>query len=127
VLPFAFMIPSRSLDKPSVYLLLYALFLSMSFVSGVLTGVQFPLAVSLHLGGTSETKSMRRRIAGEPAHTAGLLYGADLLGGYFGGLIGGVILLPILGLKNTCFILGMIKGSSLFLNLLYAGKRRYLC
>lgn len=124
LLPFAFMIPSRSLDKPSVYLLLYALFLSMSFVSGVLTGIQFPLATSLHLGGTSETGQRKRRIAGKPAHTAGLLYGADLLGGYFGGLIGGVILLPILGLKNTCFILGMIKGSSLFLNLLYAGKRR---
>jgi len=139
LLPFAFMVPSRSLDKPSVYLLLYALFLSMSFVSGALTGVQFPLAAGLHLGGGPET-GRRRRNAGKavhtaedsnretgetaPAHTAGLLYGADLLGGFFGGLIGGVFLLPILGLKSTCFILGMIKGSSLLLNLLYAVKRR---
>jgi hypothetical protein len=52
-----------------------------------------------------------------------LLYGADLLGGYFGGLIGGVGLLPILGSKNTCFILAMIEGSSFLLYLLH-NKRK---
>ena len=89
--------------------------LMMSFICGLLTGVQFPLASRLHLASRSAGAA-----AGAPTHTAGMLYGADLLGGYFGGLIGGVILLPILGLKNTCFILGMIKASSVLLNLLSA-------
>jgi spermidine synthase len=44
--------------------------------------------------------------------TAGLLYGADLLGGFFGGLSGGILLLPILGLKETCLIMAMLKISS---------------
>jgi len=120
VLPLAFTIPSRPL-------LLHALFLLMSFTSGGLTGFQFPLAARLHLDGASRagtgsaaaTTLERQPLSGEAARTAGLLYGADLVGGYFGGLIGGVILLPILGLWNTCFILAAIKASSLILNLLY--------
>jgi spermidine synthase len=48
-----------------------------------------------------------------------LLYGADLLGGFFGGLFGGVLLLPILGLKESCFIMATIKISSGLLFLLF--------
>ncbi len=51
--------------------------------------------------------------------TAGLLYAADLLGGFFGGLSGGILLLPILGLKETCFIMAMLKISSGLLFLLF--------
>jgi predicted membrane-bound spermidine synthase len=51
-------------------------------------------------------------------HTAGLLYGADLLGGFLGGLFGGILLLPILGLKESCFMMAMIKLSSGILFLL---------
>jgi spermidine synthase len=135
LLPLAFTIPSRSLERPMVNLLLHALFLLMSFTSGALTGFQFPLAARLHLGGasragtgsTSGATKARQPVTGEVTYTAGLLYGADLVGGYFGGLIGGVILLPILGLWNTCLILAMIKASSLILNLLsslYGAKPR---
>jgi spermidine synthase len=114
LLPFVFLLPSGSLEKPLAYVFLYLLFLSASFVSGVLTGVQFPLAASLHLRRSSPLGG-----GGGLAHTAGLLYGADLLGGYFGGLIGGVALLPILGLKLTCFVLAMIKAGSFVLVFLY--------
>ncbi len=127
LLPFVFLIPSRSLDQPAVYVLLYLLFLTMSFASGMLTGVQFPLATKLHLRRSSTAGSNQDTRETKLAHTAGLLYGADLVGGYFGGLIGGVLLLPILGLKVTCFILGMIKGGSSVLVLLYviyAKKKR---
>jgi len=128
LLPLAFTIPSRSIQRPMVNLALHALFLLMSFISGALTGAQFPLATGLHLGAASktgiggdapETEKQQPGIA-EAAHTAGLLYGADLVGGYFGGLIGGVVLLPILGLWNSCLILAAIKASSLILNLLYS-------
>jgi spermidine synthase len=51
--------------------------------------------------------------------TAGLLYGADLFGGFFGGLLGGVLLLPILGLRESCFMMAIIKISSALLFLLF--------
>jgi len=110
LLPFVFLIPSQYIEKQAVYVFLYIIFLTMSFLSGVLIGFQFPLATKIHLSISSREGSL--------GHTAGLLYGADLLGGYFGGLIGGVLLLPILGLKESCFILAMIKGSSFIFFLL---------
>ena len=146
LLPFAFTIPARFLDLPVVHVLLHFLFLLASFTSGLLTGVQFPLATRLHLrrfagsgAGRPGVGDGRNGVAGgssgsacteDPARTAGLLYASDLLGGYFGGLIGGVLLLPILGLRNSCFILAMIKAGSLLLNLLHsgcAGKRGGAC
>ncbi len=116
LLPFALLAASRSFEKPSAYALLYGLFLATSFVSGLLTGIQFPLAARMHLAGASNAPGL--------AHTAGLLYAADLVGGYFGGLAGGVVLLPILGLPNTCSILAMIKAGSLLLVLLHRRSAR---
>jgi spermidine synthase len=88
----------------------------MSFLSGVLIGMEFPLATKIHLRAVSGGEDIGR--------TAGSLYGADLLGGYFGGLIGGVLLLPVLGLTESCFILAAVKGSSLLFFLLYVRSHR---
>jgi spermidine synthase len=102
--PFVFSIPSQYLDKKAVSLLIYPVFLIMSFFSGAWIGLQFPLASKIYLGTPSKGETLSR--------TAGLLYGADLLGGFFGGLFGGIFLLPILGLKESCFMMAMIKTSS---------------
>jgi spermidine synthase len=102
--PFVFSIPSQYLEKPAISLLVYMLFLIMSFLSGACIGLQFPLAAKIYLGRPSKEETF--------SHTAGLLYGADLLGGFLGGLFGGILLLPILGLKETCFMIAMIKASS---------------
>ena len=115
LLPFAFLLPSRHIEKHTAYTFLYTIFLTASFISGALVGVQFPLATAIHLKASPG--------GGRPGHTAGLLYGADLFGGYFGGLIGGVILLPLLGLMETCFILAFIKMSS-FISF-YLFKKHY--
>jgi spermidine synthase len=109
--PFVFSIPSQYLERTALSLLIYPVFLMMSFFSGAWIGLQFPLANKIYLatpgkGGTLST-------------TAGLLYGADLLGGFLGGLFGGVLLLPILGLKEACFMMAMIKISSLVLLLIF--------
>jgi spermidine synthase len=89
------------LGGPSTYPVFRLLFLVASFVSGLLVGSQFPLANRLYLGtGTSPTK------------TAGLLYAADLLGGWFGGMFGAAVLMPILGLVGTCIIVGLLKLAS---------------
>ena len=78
------------------------LFLALSFVSGFLTGSQFPLANKLY---SSNSKGL--------SETAGLLYASDLLGGWFGGVLGAVVLLPVLGLVGTCITVGLLKLTSL--------------
>jgi spermidine synthase len=102
--PFVFSIPSQYLETPAVSLLVYVVFLIMSFLSGAWIGLQFPLATKIYLGTPEKGETF--------GHTAGLLYGADLLGGFLGGLFGGILLLPILGLKESCFMTAMIKISS---------------
>jgi spermidine synthase len=44
--------------------------------------------------------------------TAGLLYASDLLGGWFGGIAGAVVLLPVLGLTGTSITVGLLKLTS---------------
>jgi spermidine synthase len=109
--PFAFSIPSQYLEKTAIALLIYPLFLIMSFLSGACIGLQFPLASKIYLALPGKKRTL--------GHTAGLLYGADLLGGFLGGLFGGVLLLPVLGLKGSCFMMGLIKMSSVALLLIF--------
>jgi len=116
ILPFVFSIPSRHLEKTPVYLLLYGIFFMMAFLAGTSIGLQFPLATKIYLNLSPNRVSL--------GGTAGLLYGADLLGGFFGGLLGGVLFLPILGLRETCLTVALIKASSLLLFFLFAGIRR---
>jgi len=110
ILPFVLSIPSRALEKPVVYILLYTTFLTMSFLCGALVGLQFPLATKIYLRFSSREGTL--------GQTAGLLYGADLFGGFFGGLFGGVLFLPVLGLMESCFMMAIIKVSSFTLFLL---------
>jgi spermidine synthase len=116
LLPFVFSIPSQYLEETAIYVLLYALFLTMSFLSGALVGFQFPLANKIYLSATSGE--------GTFGEAAGLLYGADIFGGFFGGLLGGVLLLPILGLRESCFMMAIIKLSSFLLILLFTRTRK---
>jgi spermidine synthase len=78
----------------------------LPFICGVLTGAQFPLAGKLR-----EDESPRS-IA-----SAGTLYAADLLGGWLGGLLGGVFLLPVLGLTATALTVAFLKLLTLLLYL----------
>jgi spermidine synthase len=107
IFPFVFSIPSQYFQTTVVTLLVYPLFTIMSFLSGACIGLQFPLASKIYLTLPGKEGTLGR--------TAGLLYGADLLGGFLGGLFGGVLLLPVLGLKESCFMMGLIKMSSLVL------------
>jgi spermidine synthase len=115
LLPFVFLIPSHHIEKTVVYVILYGFFFVVSFLAGTSIGLQFPLASKIYLDLPTRGQSVAR--------TAGLLYGADLLGGFFGGLLGGVLLLPILGLKESCFMIAMIKASSGILFILFIKLR----
>jgi len=111
LLPFIFPIPSYHVEKTTIYVLFYVTFLMMSFLCGTLVGLQFPLATKIYMDTHPKEGTL--------GQTAGLLYGADLFGGFFGGLLGGVLLLPILGLKESCFMVAIIKVSSFLLFLLF--------
>ena len=99
--PFVFLAMPTGPGDSEASFFFKGLFLTLSFISGLLTGSQFPLANKLYL--------RKRRSLSE---TAGLLYAADLLGGWFGGIVGAVVLLPVLGLTGTCLTVALLKLTS---------------
>jgi len=103
-LPFVFLIMSLYLESPAAFVFLKAIFLVLSVVSGFLIGAQFPLANKIYL---KDSNNLSR--------TAGLIYSADLLGGWIGGIAGGVVLLPVLGLQGSCIVVVLIKVVSLII------------
>ena len=96
-----------------VFSYLRILFLAVSFISGLLIGSQFPLANRLYLRDSSNL-----------SNTAGLLYASDLLGGWLGGVIGAVVLLPVIGLIGTCVTVGLLKVTSFIILVAEPGRRR---
>jgi spermidine synthase len=98
--PLVLLAGHRHLGNPGA-LLGRMLFLVACFIGGLLIGSQFPLANRIYTG------------AGEGlSSTAGLLYAADLLGGWLGGVVGAVVLLPVLGLVGTGIAVGLVKLTS---------------
>jgi spermidine synthase len=116
LLPFLFFAFARTLQEGSMSPRFEAVFWATSFLSGLFMGLQFPLATKIYLHNSSKKGTL--------GHAAGLIYGADLLGGFFGGLFGGVLLLPILGLKETCFLMALIKISSFLLFFVFTGVKK---
>jgi spermidine synthase len=98
--PFAFLAVRAYPGSPNV-VLFRMLFLAISFTCGLLIGAQFPLANQLYPGSRAGL-----------SRTAGLLYASDLLGGWLGGILGAVVLLPLLGLVGTCITVGLLKLTS---------------
>ena len=107
IIGFAVAFPLVFLAMPTwpggsgAFVIFKVLFLTLSFISGFLTGSQFPLANKLYL-------NKSRNIS----QTAGWLYAADLLGGWLGGIAGAVVLLPVLGLAGTCLTVALLKLTS---------------
>ncbi|UCB44492.1 MAG: spermine synthase [Spirochaetota bacterium] len=91
-------IPTAEMASSSVE----AFFFTLCFLGGCIVGAQFPLANKLILG---KTRSVGK--------TAGVLYASDLIGGFIGGMIGGALLLPVLGLTWVCFVVIVFKSASL--------------
>ncbi len=102
LLPLVFLGLRSHLERPAVLVYLQIGFVGLSFLVGVLIGMEFPLASKIALKSSPSVGG-----------TAGLLYGADLFGGWAGGLVGGAVLLPVLGLLETCLVVAVLKIASL--------------
>jgi spermidine synthase len=66
----------------------------LALMAGGLTGLAFPTAVAC--------------VEGEAGRVAGLLYGADLVGGCLGAALASALLVPILGIPHTCLAVALV-------------------
>ncbi len=118
VIVFAFLLPWIFLNAGPLLVhkwfdaTLRIIFLILSGISGVLVGAEFPLANKEYL-----------KLSPNLSGTAGLLYSSDLLGGWLGGIIGGVLLLPILGIFETSLVIVMFKITSLAIFIIALKKK----
>jgi len=71
-------------------------------LAGLLVGAQFPLANTMWLRDTTS-----------PTRGAGALYASDLVGAFLGAVLVSVVLVPILGILQTCLLVAALKLGSL--------------
>jgi spermidine synthase len=109
LLPLIVLAVAPYLENIIIFTLVPILFLLLAFIAGALIGLKFPLANKIYL---ARSPNLSR--------TAALIYSADLLGGWSGGMIAAVVLLPVLGLVGTSLVVVMLKASSLVI--LYTTK-----
>lgn len=76
-------------------LLVYSLFAILTLIIGAMIGYEFSLA----------TRLLQERIAG----VASTLYGVDLVGSAIGALLISIYLVPLLGIMQSCFIVGLLN------------------
>jgi len=112
MLPFVFLFLYPYMELRGAYFVIQALFLALCFIAGFLTAAQFPLANKIYMGSRINNVGT----------TAGLLYCLDLLGGWLGGILGGLVLLPILGLSSSLLVIVFLKLSSLVM-LVVSGRK----
>ncbi|MCM8780844.1 MAG: spermine synthase [Candidatus Omnitrophica bacterium] len=83
-------------------IILVAILILLFLLSGLLVGLEFPLAGKIYF---KKTESV--------GLTAGVIYFFDLIGGWLAGILGGTLLIPVLGLLNVCLVMVILKLSSL--------------
>lgn len=88
--------------EPEGLFITSALIYAFSFITGVLTGSEYPLAVNrLHLSGKNVSINAAR------------LYAIDLIGAFGGAILTAVFLLPVLGIQNSLLLIIVLKAGSL--------------
>jgi spermidine synthase len=89
---------------PLALTFIQGILLALNATAGFLVGSQFPLANRMWLR-DRETQG----------GTPGLLYACDLVGAFLGSIVVSVILIPVLGILETCLLAAVLKLGSLLL------------
>ncbi|MBM4466477.1 MAG: spermine synthase [Chloroflexi bacterium] len=100
--PAALTILYAQAGRPGVSAAVGPILLVLNALAGFLVGMEFPLASKMYL-----------RVS--LSETAGTLYASDLLGAFLGSLLVSVMLLPALGVLETCLLVAVLKLGSLVL------------
>jgi len=88
--------------RPGVSTAIGPILLALNALAGFLVGMEFPLASKMYL-----------RVS--LSETAGILYASDLVGAFVGALLVSAMLLPALGVLETCLLVVILKLGSLLL------------
>jgi spermidine synthase len=96
-------------SRPEATPVSLAAIFALTFLSGALTGMEYPVSVSLL------DRSFRA-----VSETGGRLYAIDLAGGFLSALITPVVLIPAMGIGKSLLLVMALKAGSLLL--VYAGR-----
>jgi spermidine synthase len=89
---------------PTVFRAVQVLLFLLNALAGFLVGAQFPLANRLWLWDR-----------GSQPGREGALYASDLIGAFLGSILVSVVLIPVLGIVETCLLAAILKLCSLLL------------
>ena len=104
LLPIALSTLYSRITHPLVFTSIQGILLFLNALAGFLVGSQFPLANRMWLRGREGLKG-----------TAGVLYACDLVGAFLGSIVVSVVLIPVLGILETCLLAATLKLGSLLL------------
>ncbi|MBC8229047.1 fused MFS/spermidine synthase [bacterium] len=93
------------------------IFAFLPIIAGFIGGFQFPLASKICL---KDREVEHPDEVGEVGRWAGFLYGVDLLGSCLGALLASLILIPILGIFQTCLLVSILNFGVLVLLIISA-------
>jgi len=102
LMPIALSTLYSRITHPLVFTSIQGILLLMNAVAGFLVGAQFPVA--------NRVLFKDREVLGG---TAGVLYAADLVGAFLGSIVVSVVLIPVLGILETCLLAAVLKLGSL--------------
>jgi spermidine synthase len=104
LLPIALSTLYSRITHPLVFTSIQGILLFLNALAGFLVGSQFPLANRMWLKGREDSRG-----------TAGVLYACDLVGAFLGSIVVSVVLIPVLGILETCLLAAALKLGSLLL------------
>jgi spermidine synthase len=92
------------ITDPALFKSVQVILFLLNALAGFLVGAQFPLANRLWLRGRAPRRG-----------SEGALYASDLVGAFLGSILVSVLLIPVLGVLETCLLAALLKLCSLLL------------
>lgn len=100
---------AAALTAPAV---VFGLFSGLTFVAGLLNGLDFPLATACAVA-----------LNGRPEKATGMVYGIELFGACAGAMLAGAVIAPVLGIAACCLFAGVANATAF--GVLVISRRTY--